>query len=250
MGEQYQELFAISQALPGPGSTKMAFCIALIHAGMLPAILAFLIWSLPGAIGMFALALGVQRIDEVLPDPVYALLSGLNASTVGIIALAAVQLAEKAIKDRLTRLLVILGACAGLCYNALWYFPLLMAIGGITTVVWDLWMRATVGRIKAGFERRKKGKQREEEEHTTAPVQLEERAPEASGVQRNSGVSHRINVAVPAGQPVAGLSGEITCGDSAPQTIDMVSHAIPVKVGLAIIAAFFGIPPRLTSLLS
>ena len=48
-------------------------------------------FSLPGAIGMFALALGVERIGEVLPDPVYALLSGLNASTVGIIAVAAVQ---------------------------------------------------------------------------------------------------------------------------------------------------------------
>jgi len=40
---------------------------------------------------MFALALGVGRIGETLPDPVYALLSGLNASTVGIIAVAAVQ---------------------------------------------------------------------------------------------------------------------------------------------------------------
>ena len=47
--------------------------------------------SLPGAIGMFSLSLGVQRIGEILPSPVYALLSGLNASTVGIIALAAVQ---------------------------------------------------------------------------------------------------------------------------------------------------------------
>jgi len=40
---------------------------------------------------MYALSLGVLRINETLPDPVYALLSGLNASTVGIIALAAVQ---------------------------------------------------------------------------------------------------------------------------------------------------------------
>ena len=40
---------------------------------------------------MYALSLGVQRIGETLPDPVYALLSGLNASTVGIIAVAAVQ---------------------------------------------------------------------------------------------------------------------------------------------------------------
>lgn len=47
--------------------------------------------SLPGAIGMYGLSLGVQQIGDTLPDIVYALLSGLNASTVGIIALAAVQ---------------------------------------------------------------------------------------------------------------------------------------------------------------
>lgn len=47
--------------------------------------------SLPGAIGMYALSLGVQHINDRLPNAVYALLSGLNASTVGIVALAAVQ---------------------------------------------------------------------------------------------------------------------------------------------------------------
>lgn len=88
---QYQELFAICQALPGPASTKLLFCIALVHAGLMPAILAFTVWSLPGAVGMYALSLGVQKMPEKLPPIVYALLSGMNASTVGIIALAAVQ---------------------------------------------------------------------------------------------------------------------------------------------------------------
>lgn len=214
---------------------------------MLPALLALLIWALPGAVGMFVLALGVQRIDEVLPAPVYALLSGLNASTVGIIALAAVQLSEKAITDRLTRMLVILGACAGLCYNALWYFPLLMAIGGIITVTWDLWMRATVGRVKAGFERRKRNRQREEEEHTEAPespVQLEERVPEA---QINSNMSHRNNIAVipvPPASTGESSRNETTGRAVSPPAIDMASHAIPIKLGLAVIAGFFGTTPR------
>jgi hypothetical protein len=86
--------------------------------------------SLPRAIGMYDLSLAVQRMNDILPLPVYAFLSGLNASTVGIIALAAVQLAEKAIRDKLTRILVLLGACAGLCYNSLWFFPVFMLIGG------------------------------------------------------------------------------------------------------------------------
>ncbi|CZT47223.1 related to chromate transport protein [Rhynchosporium secalis] len=133
----YQEIFALSQALPGPASTKMLYTINYIHGGFLGAILAFFLWCLPGAIGMYGLSLGVSRIGDTLPLPVYALLSGLNAATVGIIALAAVQLADKAITDKLTRLLVFLGGVAGMLYTRLWYFPALMAAAGIATLVWD-----------------------------------------------------------------------------------------------------------------
>jgi hypothetical protein len=41
---QYQELFSVCQAFSGPGSTKMLYCINLIHDGFLPAVLGFLIW--------------------------------------------------------------------------------------------------------------------------------------------------------------------------------------------------------------
>ncbi|KAL2065179.1 hypothetical protein VTL71DRAFT_4320 [Oculimacula yallundae] len=144
----YQEIFALSQALPGPASTKMLYTVNYIHGGFLGAIIAFFLWCLPGAIGMYGLSLGVSRIGDTLPLPVYALLSGLNAATVGIIALAAVQLAEKAITDKLTRLLVFLGGVAGMLYTKLWYFPVLMAGAGLTTLVWDYrWPHALVRKV-------------------------------------------------------------------------------------------------------
>lgn len=105
---------------------------------------------------MFGLALGVRQISETLPDPVYALLSGLNASTVGIVAVAAVQLAEKCIKDPLSRILVIFGACAGLCYSALWYFPILIVVGGLSTVLWDLWLGRRVRTVKQSWADRRR----------------------------------------------------------------------------------------------
>lgn len=105
---------------------------------------------------MFGLSLGVQRISDTLPEPAYAFLSGLNASTVGIIAVAAVQLAEKCIKDSLSRLLVIFGACAGLCYNALWYYPVLVISGGIATMVWDYWLGREIRKLKQTWETRRR----------------------------------------------------------------------------------------------
>jgi hypothetical protein len=103
---------------------------------------------------MYALALGVARVSQTLPLPVYTLLSGLNASTVGVIAFAAVQLSTKAITDKLSRLVVVMSACAGLCYNALWYFPVLILLGGVTTMLWDMSLRGAVGRFNARMHRR------------------------------------------------------------------------------------------------
>lgn len=105
---------------------------------------------------MYGLSVGISRVGEVLPRPVYALLSGLNAATVGIIALAAVQLAQKAITDKLTRILVFLGATAGMLYNALWYFPLLMFLAGVVTIVWDFRWLHPIGHKVSGMFRRKR----------------------------------------------------------------------------------------------
>lgn len=134
----YQEMFALCQALSGPGSTKMIYHVNVMHYGFWVGLLALLVWCLPTAVAAFGLALGIRSVGEQLPLPVYALLSGLNSATVGIIALAAVQLSRKAITDTLTRILVFLGATAGMLYNALWYFPVLMAAGALIAMMWDL----------------------------------------------------------------------------------------------------------------
>jgi hypothetical protein len=95
---------------------------------------------------MYGLSLGISRVGTILPDIVYNLLSGLNAATVGLIALAGVQLSRRSITDGLSRTLLIFSACAGLCYTALWYFPVLMAGGAVAAVIWDLYLRKAVAR--------------------------------------------------------------------------------------------------------
>lgn len=136
--QTYEELFALCQAFSGPASTKMIYAINVMRYGLPTGITAFLLWSLPMALAAWGLASGVSNIQDELPAPAYALLSGLNSATVGIIALAAVQLSQKAITDTLTRVLVFFGATAGMLYNALWYFPVVMVVGGVTTVISDL----------------------------------------------------------------------------------------------------------------
>ncbi|RKL35215.1 hypothetical protein BFJ70_g8072 [Fusarium oxysporum] len=160
----FQELFSVSQALSGPASTKMLYCINLIHGGLFEALLAFFIWSLPGFLGMFGLSIGVSNIGDTLPRAVYALLSGLNAATVGIIALAAVELSDKAITDQATRIVLSVTAMAGILYNALWYFPVLIVAGGCCTIVYDFrWLHRPVRAVKNALLRVRRGRATEGE---------------------------------------------------------------------------------------
>jgi len=98
---------------------------------------------------MVGVALGIRSVQSQLPDLVYALLSGLNASTVGLIAVAAVQLSERAINNQMTRFIICTTGSVGILYQgksgiftfsteiALWYYPVLMVISGIAMVIYD-----------------------------------------------------------------------------------------------------------------
>lgn len=177
--QMYQELFAVCQAFSGPGSTKMYYCVNLIHSGFLSAVLALIIWTLPGALGMYGLSVGVSHIGETLPRQAYALLSGLNAAVVGVIALAAVQLAQKAITDKMTRILVFFGATAGLMYNALWYFPLLMMLAGCASVVYDYRiLHPTIKKVTLLLRRKQSPNPEEGIELPSVDVPVKHRKPE------------------------------------------------------------------------
>ena len=86
---------------------------------------------------MFALSAGVSTISSSLPRAAYAVLSGLSAATVGVIAQAAVELSGKAMTDNCTRITLFFVATAGLLYNALWYFPVLIVTAGTMTFLHD-----------------------------------------------------------------------------------------------------------------
>ncbi|KAH7001296.1 chromate transporter-domain-containing protein [Ilyonectria destructans] len=214
----YQELFSVCQALSGPASTKMHYCINLIHDGFLSALLGFFIWSLPGAIGMYGLSVGVSNIGETLPRQVYALLSGLNAATVGVILLAAVQLSEKAITDRMTRIIVFLSASAGLMYNAMWYFPVLMVLSGLATVVHDYrWLHGPVNKVLAMINRQRQTVGEE------SGIEMQTRQPAVAG---SSTEAQDSNMASTEDEPRVIPAG---------RRLNVMSW----KLGLALIVAFF-----------
>jgi hypothetical protein len=184
---------------------------------------------------MYGLSLGVQRIREALPPPVYALLSGLNASTVGIIALAAVKLAEKAITDDMTRILVIFGACAGFCYSALWYFPVLLVSGGLATLLWDGHLRPRLVTFRA---------RRRRESHLDG---FAEGAAEVDAVpleqpSTQSDLIHRRPTSHSSEQPTQSQAEAGADGSTHTRLQASVSnaHTIRIRIGVPIIIVFLG----------
>ncbi|KAF5364347.1 hypothetical protein D9756_000403 [Leucocoprinus leucothites] len=242
--QTYQETFAVVQVLPGPASTKMLFNIAVVHAGYIPAAMVFLLWSLPGALGMYGLSLGVRQLGEILPPPVYAFLSGLNAATVGIIALAAVQLSRKAITDKLTRALVVFGGCGGLLHNTLWYFPALLVGAGIVTVLWDTYVLRIMRYLrKRRVHRANLGNEELVDEHeiTEMPRVNEDnrsiRSVQRRPPTRTSGEgAARSRPPSPINDTVAERHSQLT-----QPPMDVSAYGIGVKTGLALITLFFAL---------
>jgi hypothetical protein len=68
---------------------------------------------------MFAIGMGMRHVEGTLPNPVYALLSGLSSAIIGVIAFSGTQLAERAVTDRITLFLIPLSAGVGCLYKGL-----------------------------------------------------------------------------------------------------------------------------------
>jgi hypothetical protein len=75
--------------------------------------------SLPGTVAMFAVGVGMRQVQGTLPNPVYALLSGLNSAITGVIAYAGLQLAQRAVTCPMDIFLIATSASVACLYEGL-----------------------------------------------------------------------------------------------------------------------------------
>jgi len=146
------------------------------------------------------------------------------------------KLATKAITDPLSRILVIFGACAGLCYSALWYFPVLVVIGGVVAVIWDLYLSRAIGRSLAKRQQKRINRQRVAEESqptATNSIPLQDMsASQASSSQRRT--------ATPQPPKLATTNAEATerLAEEAPESQDP-KYSFTLWQSIAIVIIFF-----------
>lgn len=154
-----------------------------------------------------------------------------------------------------------MGACAGLCYNALWYFPILILIGGVATVVWDVWLQQRVGKLRAKWEAKRRRARNEggdaedgnapqsiplEERTQAALSELTQRKPQAEGSKGRASTEQE-----PAGQNPFD-NGSAQGGAESTEVVpvaDTQTHNISVKLGISLIVGFLStLTPSLSRL--
>ncbi len=124
-----------------------------------------------------------------------------------------------------------------------------MAIGGFVTVLWDCWARQKVTKLRADLRRKRRNsnpeRQAEESNGGATSVEMEQQGPASDGVQRRTAGIPSVKDA-PLAQTAPDATGELdppsdrkAQGEDITPATDTVSHAIPIKVGIAIIVCFF-----------
>lgn len=123
---EYGQLIALSQFLPGPGSSQIGFAIGYYHAGVLGAWSAFIGFTLPS----FGLLLWVALYQPPSEQAIYALvISGLKLLAVVVVADAVLKMFRQFCSELTTRITAVLTALLliGFAGNALQLVILLTA---------------------------------------------------------------------------------------------------------------------------
>ena len=131
--QQYGHLVALCQILPGPTSSQVGFLVGLQRAGWPGALAAWLGFTLPSALMLYACARLTARLQGPLA---LALVHGLKLVAVAVVAQAVWSMAVRLCTDGATRLIA-LGAAALLLLTGGTGTQLLVLAGaGAAGVLW------------------------------------------------------------------------------------------------------------------
>lgn len=94
--EEYADLVAVCQFMPGPASSQVGMAIGLKRAGYAGMLAAWIGFTMPSVILMVAFALGVARLGDISDA---GWLAGLKAAAVAVVAQAVMGMSKSIITD-------------------------------------------------------------------------------------------------------------------------------------------------------
>ncbi len=163
--EELLEYNGFCQLLPGASSTQTITLIGYKRGGVWLAVLTLIIWILPASLLMGAFSFLIEYIDKKDLEHIFKFIPPM---AVGFLVYAAVVSFGTSIKNTITWVIMLVSAATTfVLFKQPWVFPLLIALGGISTNLsrkripqieqkprkikwWNIWLFAIIF-IVAGF---------------------------------------------------------------------------------------------------
>jgi chromate transporter len=127
--DEYAQLLALTQFLPGPASSQLGFALGLLRAGWKGAIAAFTAFTLPSAIALIAFALLVPQ--TLGGGAGAAAIHGLKLVALAVVAHGVVGMARKLCPDIQRAAIAVAASAALLLTASAWVQLLVVALGGL-----------------------------------------------------------------------------------------------------------------------
>lgn len=115
--KSYADLVALCQFLPGPASSQVGMAVGLSRAGYIGCAAAWAGFTLPSAIALIVLALGLTQFGEGIP---YGVLQGLKIVAVAVVAQALWGMAKSLCPDRARVSLMVTATAVVLVTQSIW----------------------------------------------------------------------------------------------------------------------------------
>ncbi len=126
--DQFAQLLALAQFLPGPASSQLGFSIALLRAGWGGAIAAFLAFTLPSAALLFAFAALLPHLSGIAGE---AAIHGLKLVAVAVVAQGVLGMARQLCPDAVRATIAAIAAALILASGHAWMQILVVALGAV-----------------------------------------------------------------------------------------------------------------------
>ena len=130
--ERFAELMALTQFLPGPGSSQLGAAIGYDRGGWMGGLGAWLGFTLPSALAMIVFAMGMGSIQEWLGD---GWLHGLKLVAVAVVAVALLGMRKGLCPKLPEMLLAALALVVIYTLPLVWVVPVVILIGGLMGVL-------------------------------------------------------------------------------------------------------------------
>jgi chromate transporter len=128
---QFAQLLALCQFLPGPASSQLGFSIGLLRAGWPGAIAAFLAFTLPSAMLLFAFAAALPSLSGTAGD---AAIHGLKIVALAVVAQGVLGMLRQLCPDPQRQSFAALAALALLLAGQAWMQLAVVALGAAAGV--------------------------------------------------------------------------------------------------------------------